>query len=96
MRRGEAAALAWRNVDFNRDTVTYAVAAKQVGKEIITGPTKSRKSRVVALGRTRWRNCEAGSMSRRNSYFDSVHDRQAIRLSVPERTVGASGLRKSL
>ena len=50
MRRGEAAALAWRNVDFNRDTVTYAVAAKQVGKEIITGPTKSRKSRVVALG----------------------------------------------
>jgi integrase len=94
-RRGEAAALVWRNVDFNRDTVTYAVAAKQVGNEIITGPTKSRKSRVVALGRTRWRNCEAGSMSRRNSYFASAYDRQPIRLSAPERTVGASGLQKS-
>ena len=49
-RRGEAAALIWRNVDLDRGTVTFAMAAKQIGNEVITGPTKSRKSRVVSLG----------------------------------------------
>jgi integrase len=49
-RRGEAAALIWRNVDFDRGAVTFAVAAKQVGTEVLTGPTKSRKIRVVSLG----------------------------------------------
>jgi integrase len=49
-RRGEVAALTWRNVDLGRGTITFAMAAKQIGNEVITGPTKSRKPRVVSLG----------------------------------------------
>jgi integrase len=49
-RRGEAAALTWRNVDLDCGAVTFAVAAKQIGSEVITGRTKTGKSRVVSLG----------------------------------------------
>lgn len=49
-RRGEAAALTWGSIDFDRGTVTFATAAKQVGDKITIGPTKSKKSHVVTLG----------------------------------------------
>lgn len=49
-RRGEAAGLSWEHVDLDRGTVTFAVAAKQVGQEITLGPTKSRRVRVISLG----------------------------------------------
>lgn len=49
-RRGEAAALAWGDVDLGRGTVTFVTAAKQVGADVIIGRTKSGKSRVVTLG----------------------------------------------
>jgi integrase len=69
-RRGEAAALTWRNVDFDRGTVTFSVAAKQIGNEIITGRTKSGKSRVVTLGQNAieelraWRASQAEQLLR--------------------------------
>jgi integrase len=50
-RRGEAAALTWAAVDLKRGAVTFATAASQIGDKIITGPTKSRKTRVVSLGK---------------------------------------------
>jgi integrase len=49
-RRGEAAALAWGDVDLDRGAVTFATAAKQVDGKVIIGRTKSGKSRVVTLG----------------------------------------------
>ena len=70
-RRGEAAALTWRNVDLvERGTVTFAVAAKQIGREVIIGRTKSGKSRVVALGQNAleelraWRTIQAEQLLR--------------------------------
>ena len=69
-RRGEAAALAWRNVNFDRGAVTFAVAAKQIGKEVITGRTKSGKSRTVTLGQNAieelraWRKAQAEQLLR--------------------------------
>src|ERR1051325_3322419 len=51
-RRGEAAALTWGSIDFDRGNVTFATAAKQVGDKITIGPTKSKKSRVVTLGKS--------------------------------------------
>jgi integrase len=50
-RRGEAAALTWAGVDLERGALTFATAAKQIGGKIIIGPTKSRKTRVVTLGK---------------------------------------------
>jgi len=50
-RRGEAAGMTWDSIDFERATVTFSSAAKQVGNKISIGPTKSRKSRVVSLGK---------------------------------------------
>jgi integrase len=67
-RRGEAAALTWRNVDLDQGTVTFAVAAKQIGREVITGRTKTGKSRVVSLGQNAvgelraWRATQAEQM----------------------------------
>jgi integrase len=49
-RRGEAAALTWGMIDFDRSAVVFATAAKQVDSNIVTGPTKSRRSRLVSLG----------------------------------------------
>jgi len=69
-RRGEAAALNWRNVDVDRGTVTFAVAAKQIGTEVMTGRTKSGKSRTVALGQNAieelraWRTAQAEQLLR--------------------------------
>jgi integrase len=69
-RRGEAAALTWKHVDLDRGTVTFAVAAKQVGTEITVGPTKSRKARVVSLGQNAldelrsWRALQAEQLLR--------------------------------
>jgi integrase len=69
-RRGEAGALTWRNVDLDRGTVTFAVAAKQIGREVITGRTKSGKSRSVTLGQNAieelraWRAAQAEQLLR--------------------------------
>jgi integrase len=69
-RRGEAAALTWANVDLERGAITFAVAAKQVGADVMTGRTKSGKTRVVTLGQNateelrRWRARQAEQLLR--------------------------------
>lgn len=69
-RRGEAVALTWRSVDLEGGAVTFAVAAKQIGREVITGGTKSGKSRVVTLGQNAveelraWRTSQAEQLLR--------------------------------
>ena len=69
-RRGEAAALMWRSIDFEAGAVTFAVAAKQVHREVITGRTKSGKVRVVTLGQNAvdelraWRATQAEQLLR--------------------------------
>jgi integrase len=69
-RRGEAAALPWRSVDLGAGAVTFAVAAKQIGREVITGGTKSGKVRVVSLGQNAidelrtWRAMQAEQLLR--------------------------------
>jgi integrase len=69
-RRGEAAALTWANVDLDRGAITFVVAAKQIGTDVITGRTKSGKSRVVTLGQyaieelRAWRTMQAEQLLR--------------------------------
>jgi integrase len=69
-RRGEAVALTWSNIDFDRGSITFAVAAKHVGKEVMIGSTKSGKTRVVTLGQNAaeelrgWRATQAEQLLR--------------------------------
>jgi integrase len=90
-RRGEAAALTWRNVDFDRGTVTFAVAAKQIGNEIITGRTKSGKSRVVTLGQNAIEELRAWRASQAEQLLRLGVRQTAILSSAPERTAAESG-----
>lgn len=48
-RRGELAALSWPDVDLDEGTVTIRDNRVVVGREIIKGETKSRKSRTIDL-----------------------------------------------
>jgi integrase len=47
-RRGECVALTWKDVGDGR--ITFAHAARQVGRELTIGDTKNRKVRSVAIG----------------------------------------------
>jgi integrase len=54
MRRGEALALRWRDIDFGKGTVTVRrnatlVRVKGQGAEVVTGPPKTGKPRVVDI-----------------------------------------------
>lgn len=49
-RRGEICALSWSDVDFTAKTITIRHSLSRVDKKLELGPTKTKKTRVVAMG----------------------------------------------